>query len=158
MCKLSLIMITKGAGAEGTRPCCGGVRRPPSIISDSLHIPGLEKLTAGYFRPTVGIFWLSAVLQSAPAASLRLLFRLFFGYLPRLRLRVFFCYLWAISGFLWNSMAVVGSGHHNATCRTHAKHAAQRWGRELLKSRFCQSCSCDPLVAVFGIYAKKAAQ
>ena len=85
-----------------------------TIFSDSLHIPGLEKLTAGYFRLTVGIFWLSAVSQSAPAASLRLLFRLFFGYLPRLRLRVFFCYLWAISGFLWNSMAVVGSGHHNA--------------------------------------------
>ena len=112
MCKMSLIMITKGAAAEGARPLCGGGRRPPSIISDSLHIPGLEKLTAGYFRPTVGIFSLSAVLQSAPAASLRLLFRLFFGYLPRRRLRLFFCYLWAISGFLWNSMAVVGSGHH----------------------------------------------
>ena len=106
-------MDTKGAGAEGARPLCGGGRRPPSIISDSLHIPRLEKLTAGYVRPTVGIFSLSAVLQSAPAASLRLLFRLFFGYLPRRRLRLFFCYLWAISGFLWNSMAVVGSGHHN---------------------------------------------
>ena len=117
MCKLSLIME-------------GGLRPPPQrgrapsapapfviIISDSLHIPGLEKLTAGYFRPTVGIFSLSAVLQSAPAASLRLLFRLFFGYLPRRRLRLFFCYLWAISGFLWNSMAVVGSGHHNFWAR-----------------------------------------
>ena len=115
-------MNTKGAGAEGARPLCGGGRRPPSIISDSLHIPRLEKLTAGYFRPTVGIFSLSAVLQSAPAASLRLLFRLFFGYLPRRRLRVFFCYLWAISGFLWNSMAVVGSGHHKfQVCSAHTQ-------------------------------------
>ena len=126
MCKLSLIMITKGAGAEGARPLCGGARRPPSIISDSLHIPRLEKLTAGYFRPTVGIFSLSAVLQSAPATSLRLLFRLFFGYLPRRRLRLFFCYLWAISGFLWNSMAVVGSGHHKVMIFTTTCHDSLR--------------------------------
>ena len=137
MCKLSLKMDTKEAGAEGARPLCGGGRRPPSIISDSLPIPGFEKLTAGYFWLTVGIFWLSAVSQSARAASLRLLFHLFSGYLPRLRLQVFFCYLWAISGFLRNCMAVVGSGHHMPKTMMFAHFFAKR-----KRTRNRTSCSC----------------